>query len=124
MEAHPSFVAAPAQSVEGHRDGEFAEAQREANGDRRGARSTVVGQAGRAGVRTLGRRLDTSWAQRRPDRIRYRPPSKEAAAGSAAPAARRHSVAARGGFAGANVVDLCLTGGCNRRTGRYAALLA
>ena len=61
VEAYQSFVVAPAgAAVEGHRDGRFAEAQREAIGHRRGARSTVVGQAGRAGVRTLGRRLGTS----------------------------------------------------------------
>jgi len=67
VEAHLSCVAAPAQSVEGHRDGEFAEAQREANGDRRGARSTVVGRAGRAGLRTLGRRLGTSVGAKTPE---------------------------------------------------------
>ena len=60
MEAHPSFVVASVQSAEGHQDGGSAEAQREATGDRRGDGSTVVRQAGRAGVRTLGRRLGTS----------------------------------------------------------------
>jgi len=49
-----------AQSVDGHRDGGFAEAQREAIGDRRRARSTVVGQPGQAGLRSLGRQLGTS----------------------------------------------------------------
>jgi len=60
VEAHPSFVVASVQSAEGHQDGGSAEAQREATGDRRGDGSTVVRQAGRAGVRTLGRRLGTS----------------------------------------------------------------
>jgi len=66
VEAHQSFVAGSAQLVEGQRDGGFAEAQPEGFGDRRGARSTVVGQAGRAGVRTLGRRLGTSVGAKTP----------------------------------------------------------
>ena len=99
MEAHPSFVAVSVQSVEGHRDGGLAEAQREAIGHRWGAGPIVVGHLGQAGARALGAGWAPRWAQRRPGRIRYRPPPKEAPAGSGDGAARRHSVAACGGFA-------------------------
>ena len=57
----PSALRRSAGAVgDGHRDGGFAEAPREAIGHRPGARSTVVGLAGRAGVRALARRLGTS----------------------------------------------------------------
>jgi len=99
VEAHQSFVAAPAKLVEHHRDGGFAEAQHEAIGHRRGVGPIVVGQAGQAGTRALGGGWAPQRAQRRPGLIRYRQPPKEAPAGSGDGAARRHSVAARGGFA-------------------------
>ena len=76
--------------------------------------SATAGEPGpSSSVRPAKRELERwggGWAprraQRRPGRIRYRPPPKEARAGSGDGAARRHSVAARGGFAGATASAL------------------
>ena len=123
VEAHQSFVAGPAQLVEGHRDGGFAKAQHDAIGHRRGAGPIVVGQAGQAGARALGEAVahlsgrrdaraasGTGYLPRRPKLAL----AMELLAGTAwLPA---------GGSQGRPPPRSCLTGGCNCRTALRALL--